>query len=85
MCAGGERRHPHRLVHRVRRQDFDEVEVEALEILKVANRAPGCSAARRARNYGVCVAKRGNLSLRVTEVAVQTKIKDAPKADKAHA
>jgi hypothetical protein len=29
MCAGGERRHPHRLVHRVRRQDFDEVEVEA--------------------------------------------------------
>jgi hypothetical protein len=29
MCAGGERRHRHRLVHWVRRQDFDEVEVEA--------------------------------------------------------
>ena len=85
MRARGERRRRHRLVQRVRRQDFDQVKVAAQESLEVARREGAGMFGRPAReDVGVGVAQGRNLRLGVIEVAAHIKIEYAPKADKSH-
>jgi hypothetical protein len=86
MGAAGQRRDRHRLMQRVRRQDFDQVEVGAQDVLEVARRVcAGVFGRATSENGRVGVAQRRNLRLGMIEVAADIEIKYASKADKANA
>src|SRR3984885_14406654 len=86
MRASRQRRRCHRLVQRVRRQDLDEVEVRAQQLLEVARRyRPRVLARAAGEQSGIAIAQRGDLRLGMVEVAAHVEIEYAPEADKTDA
>ncbi len=73
-------------MQRVRRQNLDQVEIAAQQILEVAGRTRlgmlGCAAGEQG---GIGLAQRGDLRLRMAEVATHVEIEYAAKPDEADA